>query len=66
MNTQKDTSKMSNIELATIIADDQINRGVIGPERRESVIDVWVNGHGAVRPVSRDAMLRIVNGMVFT
>ena len=62
MNAKKDTSKMSNIELATIIADDQIKRGVISSDRREYVIDVWVNGHGAVRPVSRDAMLRLVSG----
>lgn len=66
MSARKDTSRMTRAELADIIVDDQIKRGVIAKERKDAVVHVWLHGNGAVRPVGRDAMLRIVNGLVFT
>ena len=47
MSARKDTSRMTRDELADIIVDDQIKRGVIAKERKDAVVHGWLHGNGA-------------------
>ena len=51
---------MTRKEMANIIVEDQISRGVIPADSKNVVVRGYLKGRGACPPTSTDAMRRLV------
>lgn len=52
--------RLTRKDLAEIIVNDQISRGVISEDRKAAVIHGWLHGAGACKPTGYEALKRIV------
>ena len=51
---------MTRRDMAEIIVNDQISRGVVSEDRKDAVIHGWLHGAGACKPTGYEALKRIV------
>ena len=54
----KKLEEMTRYELAEVIVDDQIKRGVVKPENKESQIQGRLNGVGALKPMTKSELYK--------
>ena len=52
--------RLTRKDLAEIIVNDQISRGVISEDRKAAVIHGWLHGAGACKPTGYAELKRIV------
>lgn len=56
----KEEKKMTRAQMAEIIVNDQISRGVVSEDRKDAVIHGWLHGAGACKPTGYAELKRIV------
>ena len=54
------SNRMTRRDMAEIIVNDQISRGVVSEDRKAAVIHGWLHGAGACKPTGYEALKRIV------
>lgn len=54
------SNRMTRAQMAEIIVNEQISRGVISEDRKAAVIHGWLHGAGACKPTGYAELKRIV------
>lgn len=56
----KKLEEMTRRELAEIIVDDQIKRGIVNEENRDLQIKARLYGIGSLKPMTKNELYRVV------
>lgn len=64
MIKMKSLEKMTRKELAEVIVNDQIKRGLVKPENKEMQIKVRLKGYGYIKAMSKNELYKAAKAFI--